>query len=257
MRRPIIENIDETKKPPRAPTALALSSRLGSWKESVTATDWLSISILHDLRNPLAAIYTGAEILMDFDTSSTQVKRLATNIYRAAGRVNELLADLNLVVCGNRPTAEVCNIREIIATASEAALASTGNQSVQVVLDVPIEIDLILEHSRMKRVFFNLVTNALEAMPGGGEVRIRAKIEDNWLVIDLEDTGPGIPHRIRERLFQPFVTTGKQDGMGLGLALARQTILDHAGDIWTEPAAGSRFVIRLPLNRVQRSSDGH
>jgi signal transduction histidine kinase len=49
-------------------------------------------------------------------------------------------------------------------------------------------------------------------------------------------------------LFEPFVTAGKQDGLGLGLALSRQTVLNHGGDIWTEPAAGARFVIRLPLN---------
>jgi signal transduction histidine kinase len=64
----------------------------------------------------------------------------------------------------------------------------------------------------------------------------------------MEDTGPGIPDEIRDRLFEPFVTAGKQDGLGLGLALSRQAVLDHGGDIWTEPASGARFVIRLPLN---------
>jgi signal transduction histidine kinase len=54
-------------------------------------------------------------------------------------------------------------------------------------------------------------------------------------------------------LFEPFVTAGKQDGLGLGLALSRQTVLHHGGDIWTEPAAGARFGIRLPLNRPRFS----
>jgi signal transduction histidine kinase len=67
------------------------------------------------------------------------------------------------------------------------------------------------------------------------------------VLIELEDTGPGIPRAIRDRLFEPFVTAGKQDGLGLGLALSRQTVLNHGGDIWTEPASGARFVIRLPL----------
>jgi signal transduction histidine kinase len=61
-------------------------------------------------------------------------------------------------------------------------------------------------------------------------------------------TGPGIPRAIRDRLFEPFITTGKQDGLGLGLALSGQTLLHHGGDIWTEPAIGARFVIRLPLH---------
>jgi signal transduction histidine kinase len=73
------------------------------------------------------------------------------------------------------------------------------------------------------------------------------------VLIELEDTGPGIPRGIRDRLFEPFVTAGKQDGLGLGLALSRQTVLNHGGNIWTEPAAGARFVIRLPLNRPRSS----
>jgi signal transduction histidine kinase len=68
--------------------------------------------------------------------------------------------------------------------------------------------------------------------------------------IELEDTGHGIPRGIRDRLFEPFVTAGKQDGVGLGLALARQTVRNHGGDIWNEPATGARFVICLPLTRA-------
>ena len=64
----------------------------------------------------------------------------------------------------------------------------------------------------------------------------------------MEDTGPGIPLSIRDRLFEPFVTTGKDGGWGLGLALSRQAILDQGGEICAEPGSGSRFVIRLPFN---------
>jgi signal transduction histidine kinase len=99
----------------------------------------------------------------------------------------------------------------------------------------------------MERVFINLIANALEAMPSGGKLRIGARKAGIFVLIELEDTGPGIPRGIRDHLFEPFVTAGKQDGLGLGLALSRQTVLDHGGDIWTEPANGARFVIRLPL----------
>jgi signal transduction histidine kinase len=66
-------------------------------------------------------------------------------------------------------------------------------------LDVPREIELPLARSRMKRVFFNLITNALEAMPGGGEIRIGARKARNYVQVEIEDTGPGIPHDIRDR----------------------------------------------------------
>jgi signal transduction histidine kinase len=65
------------------------------------------------------------------------------------------------------------------------------------------------------------------------------------VLIEVEDTGPGIPVGIRDRLFEPFVTAGKDHGLGLGLALSRQTVLDHGGEMWIEPAPGARFVVRL------------
>jgi signal transduction histidine kinase len=218
-----------------------------SSQENISAVGWLSTSIVHDLRNPLGAIYAAAEMLIEIDAGPTQVKRLATNIYRAAGRIRELLADLNSISRGDTPMAEICDIGEVIAAASDAASASMKNHSVQIVLQVPEGIELPLIRSNMERVFFNLIANALEAMPTGGELHIVCRKTNSCVLIEFEDTGPGIPRGIRDRLFEPFVTAGKQDGLGLGLALSRQTVLNHGGDIWTEPATGARFVIRLPL----------
>ena len=219
-------------------------------QKALSTIGWCSASILHDLRNPLGTICAGAELLMDLDSSSTQVKRLAANLCRAAGRMRQLLADLTSLARDHVPTIEICDLREVIAAASEEALAGMEHQSVQILLDVPDGIDLPLVRSHIERVFFNLIANAMEVMPSGGKVRIRARKAGSCVLIELEDTGPGVPDAIRDRLFEPFVTSGKQDGLGLGLALARQTVRNHGGDLWTEPAAGARFVIRLPLDRT-------
>jgi signal transduction histidine kinase len=217
-----------------------------SWRESVSAIEWLSTSIVHDLRNPLGAIYAAAQMLVEFDAAPTQVRRLASNIYYAAGRMRELLADLNSVSRGNPPAAEICDIGEVIAAASDAASATMKNHNVQILLEMSEGIELPLIRSRMECVFFNLIANALEAMPAGGKLHIICRKAGSCVLIELEDTGPGIPRGIRDRLFEPFVTAGKRDGLGLGLALSRQTVLNHGGDIWTEPSTGARFVIRLP-----------
>src|SRR6202795_1074411 len=216
--------------------------------ESRSEASWLSASILHDLRNPVGTIYAGAEMLMTLDTTPNQVKRVATNMHRAAGRMRELLTDLTSVTYGKGSTPEICDIREIIAAASEAAAAAMDNQRVQILLDVPEQIKLPLARSRMKLMFFNLITNALEAMPGGGEVRIEATRDRDCVLVAIEDTGPGIPHEIRDKVFEPFVTAGKENGLGLGLALSRRAVLAHGGDIWIDPAAGARFVIRFPYS---------
>jgi signal transduction histidine kinase len=233
----------------RATRVATSSVRSESRQENISDVEWLSTSIVHDLRNPLCTIYAAAEMLMDLDAGPIHVKRLVTNIYRAAGRMRELLADLNSMACENRSSAEICDIRAVIAAASEAASTAMEYPSVQLLLEVPQGIELPLIRSRIERVFFNLIANALEAMPTGGKLRIAARKAGSCVLIELEDTGPGIPREIRDRLFEPFVTAGKPDGIGLGLALSRQTVLNHGGDIWTEPATGARFVIRLPLNR--------
>jgi signal transduction histidine kinase len=190
-------------------------------------------------------------MLVDLDPGTPQAKQLANNIYRAACRMQELLADLKRAARGDTVTAEMCDIRKVITVASDAATTATGNSRVLIVVEVPEGINLPLVRRRMERVFFNLIANALEAMPTGGQLSIGARKTGNVVLIELEDTGPGIPHAIRERLFEPFVTSNKSEGLGLGLALSRTTVLDHGGDIWTEPASGARFVIRLPLNRAQ------
>src|SRR5260370_12201039 len=87
-------------------------------QETISTIGWLSVSILHDLRNPLGTICAGAELLMDLDSTSTQVKRLAANMCRAAGRMRQLLAGLAPVPRDNESGAEVCHIREVIAPAS-------------------------------------------------------------------------------------------------------------------------------------------
>jgi signal transduction histidine kinase len=101
-------------------------------------------------------------------------------------------------------------------------------------------------------VFINLVSNALEAMPLGGTIHIGAAMDSEAATVHVADTGPGISPAIREHLFQPFVSSGKKNGLGLGLALSRQTILDHGGDMWveSEPGRGARFTIRLPRSRA-------
>jgi signal transduction histidine kinase len=232
-------------------TGAILPLRPETWQKRIFSIGWLSTSIIHDLRNPLGTVFAGAEMLMELDPTPIQVKRLAANIYRAAGRMRELLADLTGASCGNKSSYESCMIRDVISAASEAALPAAEKQSVRILNDVPGDIEIPLERSRIERVFFNLFTNGLEAMPLGGEIRIGLRMADHCVLIEVEDTGPGIPRGIRDRLFEPFVTAGKAHGLGLGLALSRQTVLDHGGDMWTEPAGGARFIIRLPRKRSE------
>jgi signal transduction histidine kinase len=230
-------------------------------QERISTIGRLSGSIVHDLRNPLAAIYGGAEMLVDAELPPANVKRLAGNIYRASRRMQELLQDLLNVSRGKGSQPEMCRLREVALAACEDLGSEAEQQGVTLVLEIPAEIEVPLERSRMERAFANLVGNALEAMAGGGEVRITAEVQDGSVVVHVEDSGPGIAQEIRAQLFQPFVSAGKRNGLGLGLALSRQTVLDHGGDMWVQsaPGRGARFSLRLPgahVTQVQGQAVG-
>jgi signal transduction histidine kinase len=219
-------------------------------QERLATIGQLSTSIVHDLRNPLAAVYGGSEMLVDGDLPAATVKRLARNIYRASRRIQELLGDLVNISRGKVQSPEMCSLHDVIAAACEPLQTVAQMQHVNIEIDVPETLEAPVERARMERVFFNLCTNSLEALGEGGRIRISASRNETSALVRVEDTGPGIPSELRSRLFEPFATAGKKNGLGLGLALSRQTVVAHGGDLWADSTAhGAAFCIRLPLSR--------
>jgi len=101
----------------------------------------------------------------------------------------------------------------------------------------------------MERAFLNMMINALESMPAGGRLCIAGRVDGNDVIVNIDDTGRGIPSHLRHRLFQPFSSDGKKNGIGLGLTFSRQTVVDHGGDLWLgrKSGQGARFCLRLPV----------
>jgi signal transduction histidine kinase len=216
-------------------------------RERISTIGQLSTSIVHDLRNPLAAIYAGAEMLIDGHLGEQQTRRLAKNIYRASRGIQDMLQELLNVVRGKSDSSELCSMREVIAAAWDSVAPAADAHTVELVADVPDGLECLMERARMERVFANLFENAIDAMHSGGRISIRSQPDGDNILVRVEDTGPGINPALRGRLFQPFVTAGKKNGLGLGLALSRQTLLDHGGDMWADTnGPGARFCLRLP-----------
>jgi signal transduction histidine kinase len=217
---------------------------------AIATTGWLAAGMIHDFRNPLGTIRGASEILLDVEVNAAQLKRLARNMHHAATRMEELLTDLTDSLRGNLAPLEIGSLREIILAASKTA-HPVPQENVQVFVDVPAGLCLPLRPSCIQRVFVNLLHNAFEAMPEGGKIKIVARKSGDHALIDVQDSGPGIPTSIRDRLFQPFVTAGKLRGLGLGLALARQTILSHGGSISLAAGKGAHFLISLPVTETR------
>ncbi len=106
------------------------------------------------------------------------------------------------------------------------------------------------EEERLRQVLINLCLNALEATPAGGRVTLTAGHEAGRVWLTVDDTGPGIPQKVRDRIFEPFFTT-KAQGSGLGLSIVHAIVTQHGGtlEVDTAPSGGARFILRLPVAR--------
>jgi len=215
-------------------------------QEQINTIGRLGSSLVHDLRNPLAAIYGGAEMLVDGQLPAEHTRRVAHNIYRASHRLQELLRDLLNVSRGETGNIEACRLREIVEAAAEAAQNVDTGVRIKIALEDLTEV--LVDRTRSERVFTNLFSNAIDAMPEGGDVYVYSKGDGDNLLVFVEDNGPGIPAEVRAQLFRPFVTAGKRSGLGLGLTLSRQTMLDLGGELQllSRPGPGACFCLRFP-----------
>ena len=104
---------------------------------------------------------------------------------------------------------------------------------------------MVVDRDKIKQVLLNLIRNAAEAMPSGGKITIEVRATDNAVLLDITDTGIGIP--LDMDVFEPFVTT-KKEGTGIGLVIVRQIVTAHGGKISyrSRPGEGTRFRIELP-----------
>lgn len=219
--------------------------------ERLNSVARLATIVVHDLRNPLASIYAGAEMLVDNDLPLAQIKRLAQNMYKASRGVLEILQELLSAARNKKPEPELWSLYDVAANAWNALLSRTERRSIQTDWSIPPELELKMDRMSMERVFHNLFENALEAMGEEGTLSITAEISQEYVLLHVRDSGKGIAPELQSTLFQPFATKGNGEGLGLGLALSRQTVIAHGGDLWADFTCkrGSHFIMRLPRDR--------
>jgi len=129
----------------------------------------------------------------------------------------------------------------------EVSAAAAESQGVSISFEPGEEIEAPIERARMERVFLNLIGNALEAMPGGGAIHITERVDRESVLIRITDTGRAFCRPFARSCSSLSSVRAKKMVLGLGLALSRQTVLDHGGEIWVEEGSpGARFVVRLP-----------
>jgi signal transduction histidine kinase len=228
--------------------------------ERMATIGQMASSISHDLRHYLSAVYANAEFLANPRISSEEREELFADIRGGVQGMTEMLD--SLLVFGR--TGMQLRIRseslESLVDRTVAAVRSHPDARgidlrVQPVLPLRIEVD----EKELRRALYNLLLNACQAVKGceyPAWVALETAMLPNGVSITVRDTGPGIPSVIRTALYQPFVSEGKQSGVGLGLALCKRIAEAHGGSICLEDSVSGHtaFTISLPRERIVEES---
>ena len=216
-------------------------------QEQLSAIGRLASSIVHDLRNPLAAIYGGAEMMVDGELNPQQTQRVAQSIYRSSRVIKDLLQELVDVSRGRMQAPELCALWEIVGAAIDSQRPLAEQQNVTIEASIDPEFEVLLERGRMERVFLNLVSNALEAMPDGGRISIEAERQDDQVIVRVTDTGPGIPREIGTGCSAFRNRAQNQTGAGAGIVQAYCTGARRRS-VGRGSARGRGVFVRVPAH---------
>ena len=217
--------------------------------EKLAALGQLSAAIAHEVRNPLAVIRSAAQSLAEeLPQTDTAAHRACSFITAEIDRLTVVVTSLLDFVRPLRVEARPLAVRELFAGALLLAGDELGAKGVRVEQRLPPDLPPVqADPELLRQVLIGLLSNAAEAVPRGGEVRLGARAADGALELEVADSGPGVPPTERARIFEPFVTT-RARGTGLGLAIAKQIVEAHGGRITVGERAGggARFLVRLP-----------
>lgn len=218
--------------------------------ERLAAVGQLAAGVAHEIRNPLTAIRSTVQYLQHSFPAGEPRRELVAELLGEVDRINSTVGGLlSLSRAGElRPVPfDLCEpLRGVVALLA----ARAEEQGVTIAASLPPEpLAVRGDPGQLKQVFLNLVLNAVQAIPGGGEVRVEAGEgpAPGWAQVKILDDGPGIPEAELRRIFDPFYTT-KSEGTGLGLAICHGIVEQHQGEIQIESVegTGTTVTVRLP-----------
>jgi signal transduction histidine kinase len=211
--------------------------------------------VAHGLRNPLASLRAAAQLVRHHPTSPSATEHLDAiieEVDRLDRRISHLLSFSRPVPF--HPGSE--SLPRLIDDLLPAVATPIREQHIELEMSVPVTLPAVrVDPMQLEQAILEIVSNALDAMPGGGRLRIGAYVANGdgpaAVVLEVSDTGGGIPEQALSSVCEPFFTT-RQEGTGLGLAIAKRYIEQNGGrlEIASRPGEGTTVRVRLPTERT-------
>ncbi|THE11792.1 PAS domain S-box protein [Bacillus timonensis] len=222
------------------------AEELARRREKLSVVGELAAGIAHEIRNPLTTIKGFVQLQKEKDESNTQISDI---ILSELDRINQIVSELLVF---SKPQSKI--LKEFkVSDLIDYVIKLTSHEAILHNVEVRVENDaakaiLYGDKNELIQVFVNVIKNSIDAMPAGGKIRIRTKVNNDKVKIEVIDTGVGIPKKRLKKIGEPFFTL-KEKGMGLGLTMSNKIIQDHKGTfhIKSKVGFGTKVMIKLPI----------
>lgn len=220
----------------------------------LSAIGSLTAQIIHDLRNPLAAVKSCVDLIAVHHPESS---RLTDNIQRESRRISDMLQEILDFTRGvNHLNLEPVEISALMDEVCDVTPFLAKGKNVTLEKSEWPDLRIMMDRERMRRALLNLVSNALDVIPPGGILKLTARRDGDNVAFEVWDSGPGMDEETRTRLFEPLFTKGKRNGTGLGLSIVQSIVTSHHGSIEVESALGrgTTFFLRIPTAQPETAT---
>jgi len=220
--------------------------------DRLAAVGELVAGVAHEVNNPLSSISAFAQLLLR-ETTLTPSQRESIDVIRTeTTRASQVVKDLLAFARRSEPRREPLDVNGVVSRTIRMRQYQFAEAGVRVETELEDELPSVMGDARqLQQVCLNLLTNAVQAMTGGGELRVRTSTVDGAVRLDVSDSGTGIPATVRAHIFEPFFTTKSEgEGTGLGLSVSYGIVTAHGGTIEVVETGSTGTVFRVTLPSV-------
>ncbi len=234
---------------------LEIKNRELARKNRLADLGQMASHVAHEVRNSLVPLTLYLSLLRRHlegaDSTSAILDKIAAGFTALETIVNDLLQ----FTANRPPSCQTFRLEPLVQEVCDALAPQFTAQGITADLDIPTQLSVSADRDMLRRAMLNLLLNALDAMPHGGELAVIGTHGRHGVELEIADSGPGFVTDDQPRLFEPFFTT-KSGGTGLGLAIVERIATAHGGDVSADncPQGGAAFTIRLPFRRMEAAA---
>jgi len=225
--------------------------------ERLSAVGQMASSLIHDIRSPITILQGYADLLQNQPALDEKGRRYTDTILREIQRIEAMATEVLEYTRGiTRLHRSPHTIGEILADVLPLLESDLERNRIQLEKDFDLPEKISVDPIKMGRVLLNLAANSIDSMPDGGRLRISARGFPHFHLLEVADTGRGIPAEVRADIFRPFFSHGKPKGTGLGMAIVKKVVEEHGGQVEVESEPDRGTTIRLLLPRLESAPPG-